>query len=441
MTKNIWTIIKREYLTRIRNKRFLLLTVLLPFILGIFMLVVGKLATYQGDDTMSIAIVDDDNIMQKRLKDQGKMFFSFPTGDINSIKKEKGYDAVVHIPHFNNLDQRSFTVQLYSDKALNFERSFQLEQIISDKIREHKIKSYGIDEEKLNNLKTSVELQNKPKNEEKSDSLVSSGEFVNSFFGLMLGYLIGFVLFMLIIFNGTMVFQSVMEEKTNRIVEVMISTVRPFELMIGKIVGTGAVGITQFLIWALFVPFIFLAMQLLIGFNPQEMAEIQNADQLQAMGYSDIEEIIYKVQEQVSAINWYRVFFISLVYLVFGYLFYASMYAAAGAVSGDDMQQANQVTVPITMLLVLSFYILMATVRTPDSSLAFWSSLIPFSSLIIVPSMSFTEIPTWQILLSISILILSTIGMTMLSARIYRMGILLYGKQMKLKDLFTSFRS
>lgn len=437
MWKNIWTIIKREYLVRVKDKRFLILTLLLPFILAIFMFVVGKLATYQSDDTMNIAIIDDDNIMDKKLKDQGKMFFSFPTESLDQVINQDKFDAVVHIAHTDDFKKRTFPVTLYSDKALSFDRSFELEDIIADKIRDYKVEYFNLDEEQLDQLSTRVELRNKPRDSSKSDTVSSSGEFINSAFGLIIGYVIGFVMFMMIIFNGNMVFQSVMEEKTNRIVEVMISTVRPFELMIGKIIGTGAVGLSQLLVWAIFIPVLFLALQFFLGIDTQAMADNQSAEQLKAMGFTDMEEMIYRVQEQISAVNWYKVFFISIIYFLLGFVFYASMFAAAGALSGDDMQQASQMTLPITLPLVLSFYILMATVRTPDSSLAFWSSIVPFSSLLIMPSLSISDIPMWQIGLSLLVLLASTAGMIWFAARVYRIGILLYGKQIKIKDLFS----
>ena len=225
-----------------------------------------------------------------------------------------------------------------------------------------------------------------------------------------------------------------MEEKTNRIVEVMISTVKPFELMLGKIIGVGGVGLTQLAIWAVLIPIIQITASAFWGIDTSELTSLDpSIDQEEIMG--DFAMIMAEISNQ----NWWSIIPLFLFYFIGGYLLYASLFAAVGSAIGDDITEGQALTIPITIPVAIAFYIMITAVQSPNSTLAVFSSIFPLFSPIVMPARLAFEPPIWQLLVSMVVLIGTCIFFTWIAGRIYRIGILMYGKKASFKDLFRWF--
>jgi len=244
----------------------------------------------------------------------------------------------------------------------------------------------------------------------------------------------GFFMYFAVFFYGMMVMRSVMEEKTSRIVEIMISSVKPFQLMLGKIMGVGAVGLTQLLIWAILIPGITMLATMIMGIDPDQQLEMaQNSGA--AIDVEESTAMISQALNEIGNLNWYLLIPLFIVFFLGGFFLYASLFAAVGSAMSDDLGESQSLTLPITIPVILALYIMMAVIRSPNSSLAVWSSIFPLFSPIVMPARMAMGIPTWQIVVSILVLIGSVIFFIWLSGRIYRVGILMYGKKVSFKEL------
>src|SRR5690625_2293167 len=210
--------------------------------------------------------------------------------------------------------------------------------------------------------------------------------------------LMGFVMYLLVFMNGSMVMRSVMEEKTNRVVEVIISSVKPFQLMMGKILGVGVIGIIQFLAWVILIPVVVFLGSFIFGFemNPQSFESMQAAGTISP---DDMEYMVYEFMQEVDKISWGRIIFLFILFFIGGYLIYSSLFAAVGSAVGDDMQDSQSLVLPITIPVLMAFYIMITTLRVPDSSLAVWSSIFPLFSPIVMPARLAFDPPWWQVVL------------------------------------------
>jgi ABC-2 type transport system permease protein len=242
----------------------------------------------------------------------------------------------------------------------------------------------------------------------------------------------GFFMYMAVFIYGTMVMRSVMEEKTNRIVEVMVSSVKPFQMMMGKIIGVGAVGLTQVLIWAIMIPVLMTIAQVAMGFDAdQQMKMSQGTSNLNP---EDTQAMIIAAMAEIGNVNWWLILPLFVIYFLGGYFLYSSMFAAVGSAVGDDMGEAQTLTIPIVVPVVLAIYIMIKAVETPTSSLSVFASIFPLFSPIVMPAILASKPPAWQIITSVLVLIGTSIFFVWLSGRIYRVGILLYGKKGTFKE-------
>lgn len=239
-------------------------------------------------------------------------------------------------------------------------------------------------------------------------------------------------MYMTVFIYGMMVMRSVMEEKTNRIVEVMISSVKPFQLMLGKIIGVGAVGLTQVAIWAILIPTMSFLVTLLFGFDSAQMNTSMPAAEINP---DDTEAMIALAMGELTGQNWALILPLFILYFLGGYFLYSSLFAAVGSAMGDDLGEGQALTLPITIPVIIAFYIMFVAVQAPNSSLAVWASIFPLFSPIVMPARLAFEPPMWEILLSIAVLIASCTFFVWLSGRIYRVGILMYGKKVTFKEL------
>jgi len=428
----LWLIIKREYLTRVKKKSFILTTLLLPFGMGLFMLVLGYIMTYQDSDTVKVAIIDEGNILKKAIKDEKDLYFSFSNKPLAEVKKEvekEKYNGVLVIPSFKKLDSKDFTIQYHSDDALGITSKLKLEQTIGRKIRDHKIEVLGLNKAELANLRSNVTIDPEP--------IKEGGQNRSSITGMVMagiGYLLGFIMYFIIIINGMQVMTGVMEEKTNRIVEVMVSSVKPFQLMLGKILGIGGVTLTQFAIWSILFPLIFLGAQLFFGIESSE-AQLETAQANTGLSEEEAQHFVIQIMNELSAINWWFIIPSFIIYLLLGFLMYSALFAAVGSAIGDDLGESQKLTLPISIPAIISIYLLFPVVQSPNGTLATWSSIIPLSSPFIMPARLALDPPLWEIAVSLVVLIATTIFFVWLSAKIYRVGIFLYGKRVTFKEM------
>lgn len=432
--KKLWLIIQREYISRITKKAFIIGTLLTPLLIGGFIFLQVKTMTYKDDNFKNIVVLDESGILTQAPANQKNIHFSLTTEGLANVKKQvvaKKYNGVLVIPKITDATKKDFTLKYYSDEKLGNDMSSDIENKIEDFIKSYKVTTLGLDTAKINALKTRVEIDPDPIEGTEDASTVSG------FVAMGIGGMMGLLMYLSVFIYGMMIFRSVMEEKTSRIVEVMISSVKPFQLMLGKILGVGAVGFSQIIIWFILTALITTGISAMMGLdtsqvaasNPQMNGAVQNAQEIQAAGKMNL--VLQELQNQ----NWALILPLFFVFFILGYLMYASLFAAAGSAVGDDQGEAQSLTLPITLPVVAAIYIMFAAVRSPDSSLAVWSSIFPLFSPIVMPARLPFHPPAWQIALSLVVLIGTVIGLIWLAGRIYRVGILMYGKKVTFKEL------
>ena len=426
----IWLVIKREYLTRVRNRSFILSTILLPlFFIGFIFASAYFSAT--STEKQKVAVSDSNGIFKNSFQSSSLISYEFPT-DVNAANfQEKGYTAFLKIPE--NYNASNDSISLISTKQLGMDAEDKIKDQIDDAIRDQAFLRNNIDKKILDSInklnengmyhfRTVVKQGNKT---EKSNSALSYG----------IGYGSGFLIYITLFIYGAAVMRGVMEEKMNRIAEVIISSVKPFQLMMGKILGIAAVGLTQLLIWIVLIVLLSTVTTSFISSETLQHAQAMNSSMGAAANNSAAMNFLNAKSTFLSA-NWALIIPCFLFYFVAGYLFYASLFAAVGSVVNEDPQEAQSLMLPITMPIILSFVIMTTAVSKPDAPISVWGSIIPFSSPIVmmgrIPS---GNVPGWQIVVSMLALVAGFILTTMLAAKIYRTGILLYGKKVTLKEM------
>jgi ABC-2 type transport system permease protein len=437
-------IFKREYLSRVKKKSFLLLTLITPLLFAVLMFLPGYLATRETTEEHKIAVVDRSTIFLGQLEDSKSTKFHFiPETEYDQVKanlKTSEYYALLDIPQ-NILTVNK--VMVFSNKQVNLDvKGYidrQLEQKIENLNRAELINRFGIPdlEEQMEKMKANISVET-IKVTEDGTSKKGSTEIA-----MGVGYAAGFLIYMFVFIYGSMVMRGVLEEKQNRIVEVIISSVKPVQLMIGKILGLAAVGLTQFLIWVILMVGIFAgAKSMFINEdNMQQMIEAQSENIMMAGNQGALQMMeqvepnqFEQIVEQIEGINFPLIITAFLVFFILGYLLYSSLMAAvASAVdSEEDMQQFM---LPITIPLIAAIIMLVNVIKNPEGPLAFWGSMIPFTSPIIMMVRIPFGVPWYELTASIAILALSTYGAIWLAAKIYRTGILMYGKKPTWKEL------
>jgi len=426
----LWLIIQREYLTRVKKRSFILATLLTPLAFGLFAVVLFFILSYKSDDLNRIAILDKAGIL-KSISDESNLIFKFEDASLEEMKKtyvEKNYDGIMVIPPMKNIQDTRLTVFYYSDDPLGLDIRIMVERKLQKSIRKYKISALNLDAKELESLDTKVSINPEPIDETKAD--VSP---MAAIVGAGIGGVMGFIMYLAVFIYGTMVMRSVMEEKTSRIVEVMISSVKPFQLMLGKIIGVGGVGLTQLTIWAILIPIISIIVQSIFGFDSDSSAEMSAA--AAQIDPDDLQGQVQQAWTELKALNWWAIAPLFIFYFLGGYFLYASLFAAVGSAIGDDLGEGQSLTIPITIPVALALYIMIPVVKAPQSSLATWSSIFPFFSPIVMPSRLAFNPPLWEIIVSMLVLIVTSLFFVWLSARIYRVGILMYGKKASFKEL------
>ena len=379
----LWLIIQREYLSRVQKKSFILTTLLTPLAFLVFFVFVGFIMGYESDEAKKIAIVDEANMLRKAIKDDGNIFFTFPDKPLDSLKAEAArgeINGVLVIRPLSDIQAKEHKLFYYSDEQLSLDVESAIESTIGTRIREYKIAEMNLDPKVVESLRTSIEIDPEPIADDAED--ISS---MRTAIGAGLGFLMGIIMYMGVFIYGMMIMRSVMEEKTNRIVEVMISSVKPFQLMMGKIIGVGAVGMTQFLVWIILIPLVSILVNLVFGFDPQQMQSPGMGAAAQ-MDPDDMQGKIMMAMQELGSIDWWVIVPLFLLFFIGGYFLYSSLFAAVGSAIGDDIGESQSLTLPISIPVLIAFYIMMVSVRTPHSTLAVWASIFPLFSPIVMPA-------------------------------------------------------
>ena len=432
-------IIKREYTTRVMKKSFILLTFLTPVLFAGMMALIVWLGGIKDDKVKTIAVIDNTHLYSKVLKSNEVYSFQFVDGSIDNVKKQnstsKEFTALLYIT--DNLKSNPNAVTLYSEKQVNMELKSYITGLLNKYTEEQKLADYNIPnlKEMVEKSRTSIDLKTIKWGENGNDK-VGSAELA-----LVIGMITAFIIYMFIVIYGAQVMTWVVQEKTNRIVEVIISSVKPFELMMGKIIGIAMVGLTQFLMWVILTAVITTVGSAVLGLNMdvnslQQMQQVGVHPSLQTQAMpSEMQNLFIAL----NGLNYVQIIGLFIVYFLGGYLLYASLFAAVGS-AVDNETDTQQFSLPIMLPIIFAIYAGIFSAQNPDGPLAFWCSMIPFTSPIVMMVRLPFDVPVWQIVLSISILILSFVGTTWMAAKIYRTGILMYGKKVTWKELWKWLR-
>ncbi len=425
---------KREFATRALKKKFLLITLFMPLIIAIFSGSVGFIMSNKSNIGVSVLLVDPNNIIPESSDRWDNLTFTRIEYNEEEIRKELNgkYDAAIILPQMPENPSEEYSPGLWIVKKIDLETKASIEKFIQVSIKNKKLEQLGLDKNKLDDIDKPINLK-----EENISGKKESGSEVAA----VIGGIFGFFLYLLLTINGSMIMRSVMEEKTNRIIEVMISTVTPKQLMFGKIIGVGLVGLFQILIWCITTPlFIFLITYLFAG--DMDMSGMMATGATGEVVQSQVaNSFMGDIISQLQAVHWWILIPTIFLFFLLGYLMYSSMFAAIGSTMGDDQGEGQSLTFLVIMPLLFGFYISMAAISAPNSSMAVWSSMIPFFSPIVMPVRLAFDPPAWQIAVSLVGLAASSWFFAWLSARIYRVGILMYGKKATFKDLVRWFKA
>lgn len=421
-------IIKREYLAKVRNKTFIIMTFLSP-LLGIGMIALVFLLTKSSMEKAStVAYVDESGLFTgDDFKDSKTLHFeNLSEAGLEKAKiivEESSHEGLLYIPKKNSLDEVADHIEFFSTETPGMVTISGLESILEKKLHKEKMMQLHIDLDKLEKAKIKVDIKMSNFNGERSSKMING---IKIGIGMGAGYLI----MMFIIIYGAMVMRSVIEEKTSRIIEVIISSVKPFQLMLGKIIGTAGAGLTQFLIWALIMLVVFTISSVFFGVDMTSSS--MSAQQMEQISQSDTQFILTELFNLPLA----SMFVYFILYFLLGYLLYSSIYAAIGA-AVDNETDTQQFMLPVILPLMIGVYVGFATViNDPHGTIATVFSMIPFTSPIVMLMRIPFGVPWWQIAISLFLLLITFLFVVWLAAKIYRIGILMYGKKVSYKELY-----
>ncbi len=429
---NIFLITKREFLTQVKKKSFIILTLLAPIMLIAFGAVIGLM--FKANESHSIIeVVDNSGLFKNDLKSTDKIEYKIiPSSEeqskVSTLKSNEAIDGILILPqiHDGNYAEFQKNTRLIVNTKIGFDTKQHIISDLSNIIKKEKIKQLGIAETQIDDLDKSFTLKTINVSENnKEDSDLALG--VKSVLSMLLMY----VTFMFIIIYGVRVMRSVLEEKNNRVVEIIISSVKPFELMMGKILGVTLVALTQFIVWITMS--VIGALVLNTGFSSMQK-NIPGGDEAM-MSKLDIAQIATQVSHSLLELNFPLIIFVFIIFFLLGYIFYSSIYAAIGS-AVDNETETQQFTLFAVLPLMLGMYGSFSFINNPDGPLGFWLSIIPFTSPVAMIARIPYGVPAWQIALSITLLLGTTIFMIFLAGKIYRVGILMYGNKATLKEIW-----
>ncbi len=458
--KTLGIIIQREYLNRVKKKSFLVITFLAPILFAALCILPSVIMMGTKEETKKVGVIDRSGIVTPFLESGETIEYVFlADADPEAVKKDlsgNGIDALLSISELDAA-QRTVSADCYSEKPLGMDTGTIIENRINDAVEAYRIDSYGIEnlEEIMAGVKSNIHLHSYTIDESGKETISESSVY------MIVSMLLGMALYMFIALFCGMVMSSVIEEKTSRVVEVLVSSVKATELMFGKIIGVALVALTQFLLWIVLTLAILAAAMGIIGkdkimgaLSPEESAQVtammspgvHMPDDLVSMeslaAASDSTAVaasepsgMQAVLSTLSNINLSQLVISFLLFFIFGYLLYASLFAAIGS-AVENEGDSSQLQLPVTIPLMLGFFVALYAFKAPGSSLVFWCSMIPFTSPIVMLARIPFGVATWELVLSIVLLIGTFIACAWASAKIYKVGILMYGKKSTFKDLW-----
>ncbi|MCK9617583.1 MAG: ABC transporter permease [Lentimicrobiaceae bacterium] len=430
-------IIQREYLTRVKKRSFIVMTILGPLLMASLMIVPIYLATV-SDKTHVIQVVDETGIFFNKFRDADKIKFKYVLQDINVAKEalqSSGDYAVLYIPKTEIAIPENAII--YSDKQPSLTIKEYISNTMQKEIEKMKMKASGLDETILQSIKANVKLS--------TIKLEAGGEEKRSYteVSMVLGMFAGIMIYFFIFLFGSQVMRGVIEEKTSRIVEVIISSVKPFQLMMGKIIGVALVGLTQFLLWVVLT----FAIVTVFKTSFPDKFSLQNSEQKMISSSqlvpatdsttpkADEMPETQKIMEAIASVDFGVMIAAFIFYFLFGYLLYAALFAAIGS-AVDNEADTQQFMLPVTIPLIFAIVMAQYVINNPDGPLSFWLSIIPLTSPIIMIIRIPFGVPFTDLALSVVLLILGFFACTWLAGKIYRTGILMYGKKVDYKELW-----
>lgn len=437
---NLSIILKREYLTRVKKRSFLIITFLGPILFAALMIAPSLLML--KSDTMetnkTIAVLDETDWFNGKFENTDVNTFVYTETDenIDSLKKfvlEGIYDAVLYVPA-TELSVPT-NAKLYSNKQIPMSLNSYIKSVMKQEVEHRKLLAHGIDPKIVKSVNTSINISTIRMDSEEGEK--TSYAELESVIGLLLAIVIYFVIFLF----SNQVLRGVIEEKSNRIVEVIISSVKPFELMMGKILGIALVGLTQFVLWIVLTLGIYLvASGVILGpeiISPSGTVMTEEISQIVETNQG--QDVMLEVVNMIQTINFKAILISFLLYFVFGFFLYAAVFAAVGGMV-DNETDSNQFITIVTIPLILAIVCSTAVINNPDSGLSMWLSMIPFTSPISMMIRIPFGVPYWQIIASLLILIITFVFITWIAAKIYRTGILMYGKKPSWKEIWKWLR-
>lgn len=446
----ISVIIKREYVTRVRKKSFIIMTILAPLLMASIVILPTVFMMNQGGEFKKIAVIEDNsNLFKGAIKNTKEAEFVYlentKVEDLKSSFEKSGYYGILWIsPELINTPN---AVELISKQQPPIGLLEHIESSLKKEIERQKLLSFKIEnlDDIMKTIETNVSVQ--------TIKIDSSGTVKKTSTGIAmaLAYILGFLMYMLVFIFGSQVMRGVIEEKTSRVVEVIISSVKPVQLMMGKIVGIALVGLTQFLIWIFLTVAIVTVLKstLLPETNITEITQSLPQDVMagnqQVAGATQSADISPKLAEFSkmfdSAMNqpWLLIIICFIFYFITGYLLYASVFAAIGS-AVDNETETQQFMLPVTIPIILALMVAMGTMQNPESSLSFWCSMIPLTAPIVMMARIPFGVPYWQIAVSMAIMLISFAAFVWMAAKVYRTGILMYGKKTSWKEMWKWLR-
>ena len=438
----IGIIISREYLNRVKKKSFLVTTFVVPVLFAAICILPSLIMFAAKEEAKKVAVIDRSGIVMSSLEDNGTVTYSdgaeYDLDYLKSNLEALGYDAVLSISPLDSAG-RTVSADIYSTKPMGMETGEIINNRINQAVETYRIESYGIEdlERIMADVKSDVKIRSYTLGEDGEEKISESGVY------MVVSMILGMIIYIFIAIFGGMVMSSVIEEKTSRVIEVLVSSVKATELMFGKIIGIALVAITQFFLWIILTLAIIGVVGAVAG--QDILGSTDTTEMVQQMGLSaDQAEAVAAVAEPsemsivmstLGNLPIGEILVCFFIFFVFGYTLYASMYAAVGS-AVENEGDTQQLQMPITIPLLLGFFIALYAFKAPDSAIAFWGSMIPFTSPIVMLARLPFEVPVWQVVVSIIALIGTTAVFAWLSAKIYKVGILMFGKKSTWKDLW-----
>ncbi len=444
--RNIKTIISREYLTRVKKKSFLLTTFLVPVFFAAMCILPSVIMFMAKDEGKKIAVVDQSGLVMPYLEDSEAVSYAdFSEEPADSLKAEYealGYDALVVVSPLDSI-AKTVSVVSYSSKPLSVDLKDRIASRAEEAVEDYRISLYEMGNLKqiMEEVSVDISVSTYTMDESGEEQITSSEVY------MIISMLLSMIIYMFIAMFSGMVMQSVIEEKASRVVEVLVSSVKATELMFGKIIGVACVALTQFFLWILLTLVLVGGFSAFVGFDSL-MGDPAQAEQMMdmtaQMGGVDVQEMTAAMTEEsgmgavlttLGNINWGQMIFAFIIYFTLGYLLYASFFAAIGS-AVENEADTNQLQLPVTIPLLLAFFIALYAFNAPDSAVVWWGSMIPFTSPIVMLSRIPFGVPGWELALSVVLLVATFIGCGWASAKIYKIGILMFGKKTNFKDLW-----